>query len=68
VYSLVPRSALPPLAAEQAALLATGPGAALSHRSAAAMWGLVRRDKTTVDVIAPKQKRNRGSKSTGPMT
>lgn len=59
VYSLVPKAALPPLAAEQAALLATGAGAVLSHRSAAAMWGLARRDPTTVDVIVPKQKRNR---------
>jgi very-short-patch-repair endonuclease len=40
VYSLVPRSALPELALEQAALLACGPDAVLSHHSAAALWGL----------------------------
>lgn len=59
IYALVPKAALPPLAAEQAALLAIGPGAVLSHRTAAAMWGVARRDPTTVDVIAPRQRRNR---------
>jgi very-short-patch-repair endonuclease len=59
VYSTVPAEHRPPLAAEQAALLAVGPGAVLSHRTAAAMWGLTKRDPTTVDVIVPKQRRNR---------
>jgi very-short-patch-repair endonuclease len=40
VYALVERRALPPLAAEQAALLACGRRALLSHASAAALWGL----------------------------
>jgi very-short-patch-repair endonuclease len=40
VYSLVPQSARPPLAAEQAALLACGPTAVLSHHSAARVHGL----------------------------
>jgi very-short-patch-repair endonuclease len=40
VYSVIARPALPPLAAEQAALLACGPRALLSHASAAALWGL----------------------------
>jgi very-short-patch-repair endonuclease len=40
VYALVPRSALPALALEQAALLACGPRALISHTSAAALWGL----------------------------
>lgn len=40
VYSLVPAGARPPLAAEQAALLACGPAAVLSHHSAAQLHGL----------------------------
>ncbi len=40
VYSLVPARARPPLAAEQAALLACGPSAVLSHQSAARLHGL----------------------------
>jgi very-short-patch-repair endonuclease len=39
VYSLVPLPALPPLAAELAAVLACGDAALLSHHSAAATWG-----------------------------
>jgi hypothetical protein len=39
VYSLVPFPALPPLAAELAAVLACGDAALLSHHSAAATWG-----------------------------
>ena len=37
-----------------AAVLACGPGAALSHRSAASHWGLLRTDQTRVDVTAPR--------------
>ena len=59
VYSTVPPEHRPPLAQEAAALLATGPGSVVAFRSALAMWGLSRRDSTTVDVIAPKQRRNR---------
>jgi len=40
VYSLVTRAALPPLALEQAAILACGPSAVLSHETALALWGL----------------------------
>jgi predicted transcriptional regulator of viral defense system len=40
VYSLVPFSVLPPLAAEHAAILACGERALLSHHSAAAAWGI----------------------------
>jgi very-short-patch-repair endonuclease len=36
-----------------AAVLACGPGAVLSHRSAAAHWGLLGTDQTRVDVTAP---------------
>jgi very-short-patch-repair endonuclease len=35
-----------------AAVLACGPGAALSHRTAAAHWGLLRTDQTRIDVTA----------------
>jgi very-short-patch-repair endonuclease len=42
VYAVVALAALPPLAAEHAALLACGPRALLSHASAAALWGLCR--------------------------
>jgi len=37
----------------QAAVLACGPGAVLSHRSAAALWGLLRDSPATVDVTVP---------------
>jgi very-short-patch-repair endonuclease len=40
VYSTVPPLAMPPLAREHAAVLACGPGAFLSHHSAAAVWGI----------------------------
>jgi very-short-patch-repair endonuclease len=40
IYSLVPFPALPPLAAEHAAILACGDNALLSHHSAAAVWGI----------------------------
>jgi very-short-patch-repair endonuclease len=51
--------ALPPLADEAAALLAVGPGAVLSHRTALAMWGLFAKDPATVDVLSPTQRRTR---------
>ena len=35
-----------------AAVLACGPGAVLSHRSAAAHWGLLRTDQTRIDATA----------------
>jgi very-short-patch-repair endonuclease len=40
LYSMVPFPALPPLAAELAAVLACGDSALLSHHSAAAAWGI----------------------------
>lgn len=39
-----------PLARESAALLSLGPNATLSHRSAAAIWGLAQSDPSMVDV------------------
>jgi putative AbiEi antitoxin of type IV toxin-antitoxin system/uncharacterized protein DUF559 len=40
-----------------AAVLACGPGAALSHRSAAAHWGLLRTNQTRIDVTAGRARR-----------
>ncbi|CAA9492689.1 MAG: hypothetical protein AVDCRST_MAG13-1820 [uncultured Solirubrobacteraceae bacterium] len=40
---------------EQAALLAAGPGAALSHRSAGAWWGMLGRWSGKVEVVVPAQ-------------
>ena len=37
-----------------AAVLACGPGAVLSHRTAAAHWDLLRTDQTRIDVTAPR--------------
>jgi len=37
-----------------AAVLACGPGAVLSHRSAASHWGLLRTNQTRIDVTAPR--------------
>jgi very-short-patch-repair endonuclease len=37
-----------------AAVLAAGPGAVLSHRSAAALWGIRNTDRTAIEVIAPR--------------
>jgi very-short-patch-repair endonuclease len=45
-----------PHARAMAAVLACGPGAALSHRSAAALWGLTRWPHT-LDVTAPTERR-----------
>lgn len=49
VYSVI-RGELPPLAREQAALLACGPHVFLSHRTAAAIWGLLRTLPAEVEV------------------
>ena len=38
-----------------AAVLACGPGAVLSHRSAAALWGLIASNRTHVDVTTPRR-------------
>jgi hypothetical protein len=37
-----------------AAVLACGPNAVLSHRTAAAHWDLLRTDQTRIDVTAPR--------------
>jgi very-short-patch-repair endonuclease len=59
VYSVVD-PALHPLVAEAGALLAIGPGAALSHRSAAAVWGIGTRSDDQVDVtVAARHPRQR---------
>jgi hypothetical protein len=42
-----------------AAVLATGPDALLSHRSAAALWGIRESDPVSIDVSAPSQRRPR---------
>lgn len=39
-----------------AAVLACGPGAVLSHRSAAALWGLLQSDQARIDVTAPRSR------------
>jgi very-short-patch-repair endonuclease len=49
VYSVV-RGELPPLAREQAALIACGEHAFLSHRTSAAVWGLLRAPPIEVEV------------------
>jgi very-short-patch-repair endonuclease len=43
-----------------AAVLAAGPGAVLSHRSAAALWGIRNGTSATVEVTAPRQCRRPG--------
>lgn len=50
VYSLVPRAARPAFAAEQAALLACGPTAVLSHHSAARLHGLRAPEPAEIDI------------------
>lgn len=61
VYALVQRSALPALALEQAALLACGSRALLSHGSAAALWGLCQPEPgpVTVTIVAGEAGRTR---------
>jgi very-short-patch-repair endonuclease len=49
-----------PLATAMAAVLACGPSAALSHRSAAALWRIDPRWRRPVDVTAPKEHRHPG--------
>lgn len=50
---LVGHDVAPPLSTQYAALLACGPEAVLSHRSAAALWGFLSRQPTEVDVTVP---------------
>jgi very-short-patch-repair endonuclease len=42
-----------------AAVLACGPGAVLSHRSAAILWGILEGERGAVDVIVPGRRRGR---------
>ncbi len=53
VYS-VGHTALRPEGHRLAAVLACGPGAVLSHRTAAAHWGLLNTTQTRIDVTAPR--------------
>jgi Transcriptional regulator, AbiEi antitoxin/Protein of unknown function (DUF559) len=53
VYALVPRELLSRSGSFMAAVLACGPGAVLSHRSAAALHELRATDRTTIDVTVP---------------
>ena len=55
VYAVGPPR-LRPEGRRLAAVLACGPGAVLSHRSAAAHWGLLATDQTRVDVAAPRSR------------
>jgi very-short-patch-repair endonuclease len=59
VYA-VGHTALAPLAREQAALLAGGPGAAVSHRSAAALWGFCESHEGPVDITTGRRIRQPG--------
>jgi predicted transcriptional regulator of viral defense system len=53
VYTIVPPSMLSVKGRYLAAVLACGPAAALSHRSAADLHGLRRTDRARIDVIVP---------------
>jgi predicted transcriptional regulator of viral defense system len=53
VYSPQKESLLTPHGNRMAAVLACGPEAVLSHRSAAALWGLREDSRSRIDVTAP---------------
>ena len=53
VYSLVPPQLLSRDGRFMAAVLACGPGASLSHRSAGALQGLIRAERARIDVTVP---------------
>lgn len=57
VYSLVPASLLTRYGRWLAAVLACGPGAALSHRTAAALHEIRRTDRSNIDVTVPGRSR-----------
>jgi REase_MTES_1575 len=59
VYSLVPPKLLTPRGRYMAAVLACGPGAVLSHRSAAALHGLRATSRTQIEVTVPGRNRRR---------
>jgi very-short-patch-repair endonuclease len=61
VYS-VGKPAVTPLARASAAVLACGPGAALSHDSAMTLWGLDKHWQTSFEVVVPGDRRPRGIK------
>jgi predicted transcriptional regulator of viral defense system len=44
-----------------AAVLACGPGAVLSHRSAAALWGMLNPGSHAIEVTTPRKSRSRGA-------
>ena len=58
VYA-VGHTALVPLAREMAAVLACGPGAMLSHRTAAWLWGLLELAGELIEVTVPRSHRRR---------
>jgi predicted transcriptional regulator of viral defense system len=57
VYSIAPPALLTPNGRYMAAVLACGPGALLSHRSAAQLHGLRRTDRSKIDVTVPGRRR-----------
>lgn len=59
VYSLVPRELLTREGHWMAAVLACGPGAVLSYRTAAALLGLRPTDRAKIDVTVPGRSRSR---------
>lgn len=59
VYA-VGRPPVTPLERAAAAVLACGPRAALSHRSAATLWGLHKRWRSPLEVTAPSMRRRAG--------
>jgi very-short-patch-repair endonuclease len=65
VYSIVPPLAMPPLAREHGAVLACGPGAYLSHHSAAAVWGIRPPQRPGTDVDVTVVRRDAGRRRDG---
>jgi hypothetical protein len=59
VYSTTPPSLLPRRARWLAAVLACGPGAVLSHRSAAALWGIRASARSAIDITTAGSRRGR---------
>lgn len=59
VYSLVPRKLLTRRGHWMAAVLACGPGAVLSHRTAAALHGIRDTARARIDVTVPRRSRSR---------
>jgi len=59
VYSLIPENLLTREGRWMAAVLACGPGAVLSHRTAAALHELRRTDRANIDVTVPGRSRPR---------